>query len=74
MDFIIMLILSLFQLKICETGQIRGLILHVYRMGLFQTIISGLIYFQIQTLSNVNLNKTCPFEKPAILNPLSWGV
>jgi hypothetical protein len=40
-------------------------------MGLFQTVISGLIYFQIQTLSNVNLDKTCPFEKPAILNPLS---
>ena len=36
-------------------------------MGLFQTVISGLIYFQIQTLSNVNLDKTCPFEKPAIL-------
>jgi hypothetical protein len=40
-------------------------------MGLFQIDISGLIYFQIQTLSNVNLDKTCPFEKPAILNPLS---
>ena len=66
-----MLIFSLFQLKICETGQIRALILHVYRMGLFQTVISGLIYFQIQTLSNVNLDTTCPFEKPAILNPLS---
>ena len=71
MDFIIILIFSFFQLKICETGQIRALILHVYRMGLFQTVISGLIYFQIQTLSNVNLDKTCPFEKPAILNPLS---
>jgi hypothetical protein len=68
MDFIIILIFSLFQLKICETGQIRVIILHVYtcRMGLFQTVISGLIYFQIQTLSNVNLDKTCPFEKPAI--------
>jgi hypothetical protein len=54
MDFIIILIFSLYQLKICETGQIRALILHVYRMGLFQTVISGLIYFQIQTLSNVN--------------------
>jgi hypothetical protein len=56
MDFIIILIFSLFQLKICETAQIRALILHVYRMGpmgLFQTVISGLIYFQIQTLSNV---------------------
>ena len=74
MDFIIILIFSLFQLKICETGQIRALILHVYRMGLLQTVISGLIYFQIQTLSNVNLDKTCPFEKPAILNPLSRGV
>jgi hypothetical protein len=71
MDFIIILIFSLFQLIICETGQIRPLILHVYRMGLFQTVISGLIYFQIQTLSNINLDKTCPFEKPAILNPLS---
>jgi hypothetical protein len=40
-------------------------------MGLFQTVISGLIYFQIPTLSNVNLDKICPFEKPAILNPLS---
>ena len=76
MDFIIILIFSFFQLKICETDQIRALLLHVYRMGpmgLFQTVISGLIYFQIQTLSNVNLDKTCPFEKPAILNPLSWG-
>jgi hypothetical protein len=57
-----------------KTDQIRALLLHVYRMGLmglFQTVISGLIYFQIQTLSNVNLDKTCPFEKPAILNPLS---
>jgi hypothetical protein len=45
MDFIIILMFSLYQLKICETGQIRALILHVYRMGLFQTVISGLIYF-----------------------------
>jgi hypothetical protein len=67
MDFIIILMFSLYQLKICETGRIRALILHVYRMGLFQTVISGLIYFQIQTLSNVNLDKTCPFEKPAML-------
>ena len=71
MDFIIIIIFSLFQLKICETDQIKGLLLHVYRMRLFQTVISGLIYFQIQTLSNVNLDKTCPFEKPAILNPVS---
>ena len=74
MDFIIILIFSIFQLKICETDQIRALLLHVYRMGpmgIFQTVISGLIYFQIQMLSNVNLDKTCPFEKPAILNPLS---
>jgi hypothetical protein len=40
-------------------------------MGLFQTVINDLIYFQIQTLSNVNLDKTCPFEKPAMLSPLS---
>jgi hypothetical protein len=55
--------ITLFQLKICETDQIRALLLHVYRMGpmgLFQTVISGLIYFQIQRLSNVNLDKTCP--------------
>jgi hypothetical protein len=51
MDFIIILIFSLFQLITCETGQIRALILHVYRMGLFQTVISGLIYFQIQTMA-----------------------
>ena len=43
-------------------------------MGLFQTVISGLIYFQIQTLSNVNPDKTCPFEKPAILNPVLRGL
>jgi hypothetical protein len=66
LDFIIILMFFPYQLKICETGQIRALILHVYRMGLFQTVISGLIYFQIQTLSNVNLDKTCPFEKPAM--------
>ena len=72
MDFIIILIFSLFQLKICEIDQIRALLLHVYRMGpmgLFQAVISGLIYFQIQMLSN--LDKACPFEKPAILSPLS---
>jgi hypothetical protein len=60
MDFIIILIFSLFQLKICETDQIRALLLQVYRMGpmgLFQIDISGLIYFQIQTLSNVNLDR-----------------
>ena len=74
MDFIIILIFSLFQLIICETGLIRALILHVYRMGLFQTVISGLLYFQIQMLSNVYLDKTCPFEKPAILNPVSRGL
>jgi hypothetical protein len=64
MDFIIILIFSLFQLKICETDQIRALLLHVCRMGpmgLFQTVISGLIYFQIQTLSNVNLDKPFSF-------------
>ena len=43
-------------------------------MGLFQTVISGLIYFQIQTLSNVNLDKTCPFEiKPTVLRGLIRG-
>jgi hypothetical protein len=63
MDFIIILIFSLFQQKICETGQIRALILHVYRMELFQAVISGLVYFQIQTLSNVNpvLLRNLPF-------------
>jgi len=45
MGVIIIFIFSLFQLEICETGQIGAFILHVYRMGLFQTIISGLIYF-----------------------------
>jgi hypothetical protein len=68
---------QVFQLKICETDQIIALLLHVYRMGpmgLFQTVISGLIYFQIQTLSNVNLDKTCLFENPAILNDQIHGV